>query len=229
MVMRIFVLLILVCGCRFFCRAQEAADSVELDTVYVYQSWESILSHQPDAAYSGPIVYHNNELELRVFAPDTETDSIINVKSVAVCIGDSLWMLNTAYLYQNFDMKFDWFTHDIPLYFTPQIAFVKYWNQYPSEYYIRPMPNATYDRIYLYDCKASFFILDFINKSLVELNHKVLSSLLLRYPDLRCRYLGMKHYKDPEVVDFFFMEYIDRLKTDEQVLSILEQLNQQNK
>lgn len=224
MVMRLFVLLILVCGCRLFCGAQEVADSVELDTVYVYQSWESILSHQPDAAYSGPIVYENNELEQRVFLPDAKTDSVVNVNGVAICIGDSLWMLNTAYLYQNFDVKFDWFDHYIPLYFTDKIAFVKYWNQYPTDYYIRPMPYNQFERVWLYDCKASFYLLDFVDRRVVQLNHKVLSSLLLRYPDLHRRYTGMKKYKDPEVVDFFFMQYIDRLKTDEEALTILEQI-----
>ena len=70
---------------------------------------------------------------------------------------------------------------------------------------------------------------DFIGKRLVELNYKVLTSLLERYPDLQCRYLGMKKYKTKDVVDFFFMQYIERLKTDDDALTILEQLNQQNK
>ena len=224
MVMRIFILMSLVCGSWLFCGAQEATDSVPIDTVYVYHSWESILTHQPDAAYSGPIVYHNNELEIRVFAPDAHTDSIINVNSVAVCVGDTLWMLNTAYLYQNFDVKFDWFDHFIPLYFTDKIAFVKFWNQYPDDYYIRPMPYNQFERVWLYDCKASFYLLDFVDRRVLQLNQKVLSSLLLRYPDLHRRYTGMKKNKDPEVVDYFFLKYIDRLKTDDEALTLLEQI-----
>lgn len=204
----------------------ENADTVvAVDTVYVYSSWKSIVSHEPAAAYSGPIVYFNNELETEIFTAEPASQQVVNEQAIAVCVGDSLWLANTAYLGKAFAGKCEWMLNYIPLYFTEKIAFVKFWNDYPSEYYMRQMPGKQVEPVFTYDCQASFYILDFMDKRLVELNHKVLTSLLQRYPDLQCRYLAMKKYKERDVVDFFFMQYIERLKTDDDALTIVEQLN----
>lgn len=173
--------------------------------------------------------YFNNELETEIFTSDPESQQVVDNQAIAVCVGDTLWLANTNYLNQAFNNKCEWFLNYMPLYFTEKIAFVKFWNSYPSEYYMRLMPNKKLETLFTYDCQSSFYILDFIGKRLVELNYKVLTSLLERYPDLQCRYLGMKKYKTKDVVDFFFMQYIERLKTDDDALTILEQLNQQNK
>lgn len=211
-------------------QASEPADTATaVDTIYIYNSWKSIVSHDPAAAYSGPIVYYNNELETEIFTSEPSSQQVVNDHAIAICVGDTLWLANTGYLGKAFAGKCEWMLNYIPLYFTEKIAFVKFWNDYPSEYYMRQMPGKQVEPVFTYDCQASFYILDFMGKRLVELNHKVLTSLLQRYPDLQCRYLAMKKYKEREVVDFFFMQYIERLKTDDDALTIVEQLNQQGK
>ena len=231
--MRTLLIYIIFAFAGLSCYAQTESENTDtvsaIDTVYIYTNWKSIVNHDPVAAYSGPIVYFHNELETEIFTSDPESQQVVDNQAIAVCVGDTLWLANTNYLNQAFNNKCEWFLNYMPLYFTEKIAFVKFWNSYPSEYYMRLMPNKKVETLFTYDCQSSFYILDFIGKRLVELNYKVLTSLLERYPDLQCRYLGMKKYKTKDVVDFFFMQYIERLKTDDDALTILEQLNQQNK
>ncbi|MCQ2291235.1 MAG: hypothetical protein MJZ63_08200 [Muribaculaceae bacterium] len=190
----------------------EVVDSVlEIDTVYIYHDWKAVLSHSPVAAYSGQIVYQNDELETVIFTPDPEPQFVIDNQALAVCVGDSLWLASANYLNTHFKQQRKWFRNYMPLYFTEKIAFVQFWNDDP-------------EKTFIYDFHPSFFIIDFVGKQLVELNYKVLTSLLARYPDLQCRYLGMKKFKERDVVDFFFMQYIDRLNKDDDALTIIEQL-----
>lgn len=227
----LFYILLTFLGLRSYAQAADEAraDTTAYDTVYIYSNWKSIMANDPAAAYSGPIVYYNNELETEVFTSDAESQLVVDNQAIAANIGDTLWLANTNYINKVFNNKREWFLNYIPLYFTEKIAFVKFWNGYPSEYYMRLMPNKKVETIFTYDCQSSFFILDFIDRQLVELNYKVLTSLLARYPDLQMRYLAMKRYKAQDVVDFYFMQYIDRLKNDDDALTIIEQLNQHNK
>ena len=219
-------LLFAIIGAQCFAQTEnEMADSAQyIDTVYVYSNWKSIMTHEPVAAFSGQIVYENNPLETEIYTSEPESQFIVDNQAVAINIGDSLWLANADYLNKVFKNKHEWFSNFIPLYFTEKIAFVKFWNDYPSEPRMRAMPDKSVKIVNNYYCQSSFFIIDFIGRQLVELNYKVLTSLLARYPDLQCRYLGMKKYKERDVVDFFFMQYIDRLNKDDDALTIIEQL-----
>lgn len=208
----VYILLIFYAVNCFAQAENEVVDSVqEIDTVYIYHDWKAVLSHSPVAAFSGPIVYQNNELETEIFTPDPEPQFIIDNQALAICVGDTLWLASANYLNTHFKQQRKWFRNYMPLYFTEKIAFVQFWNDDP-------------EKTFIYDFHPSFFIIDFIGKQLVELNYKVLTSLLARYPDLQCRYLGMKKFKERDVVDFFFMQYIDRLNKDDDALTIIEQL-----
>ena len=122
------------------CYAQTESENTDtvsaIDTVYIYTNWKSIVNHDPVAAYSGPIVYLNNELETEIFTSDPESQQVVDNQAIAVCVGDTLWLANTNYLNQAFNNKCEWFLNYMPLYFTEKIAFVKFWNSYPSEYLV---------------------------------------------------------------------------------------------
>ena len=126
--MRTLLIYIIFAFAGLSCYAQTESENTDtvsaIDTVYIYTNWKSIVNHDPVAAYPGPIVYFNNELETEIFTSDPESQQVVDNQAIAVCVGDTLWLANINYLNQAFNNNCEWFLNYMPLYFTVKIAFV---------------------------------------------------------------------------------------------------------
>ena len=203
-----------------------------IDTVYVYFNWNQIFSHKPAIAYSGPIVFPNNGLEYEIYTLDDTSQAVLDKAAVAINVGDSLWLVNTNYLKNNFECQYNGFYNYIPLYFSSKIAFCQYWDDYAQEYYLRPMLTATGEHVLepvlLHRGQPRYYILDFDKKELYALDQKRLAKLLAAYPELRERYLSRKHRNDPDVIAFYFQKYIEAVDNDSTVPTIIPADNNGN-
>ena len=195
-----------------------AGGGVEIDTIYLYSSWHAIMDHKPFRAYSGPIVWGNNALEYEVIVYDREALNAIYNQSVAMTLGDSTWLVNANWLLRNFKCEYTGFKGFMPLYFTNKIAFVQYWDDYPTDTGLRLIPgpdgNTKLEEVDIHYGDPTFYILDFGKREVREIDHDELASLLAPYPDLQRRYLGMKHGKRQDVIEFFLMKLVDALSND---------------
>lgn len=224
-------------GCGLGAAAQEAAaegDSAaavdssataeEIDTIYLYSSWHAIMDHKPFRAYSGPIVWGNSALEYEVIVYDREALNAIYNQSVAMTLGDSTWLVNANWLLRNFKCEYTGFKGFMPLYFTSKIAFVQYWKDYPTDTGLRLIPgpdgNNKLEEVDIHYGDPAFYIIDFDHKEVREIDHDELASLLPPYPDLQRRYLGMKHGKRQDVIEFFLMKLVDALSNDPEAKDI---------
>ena len=234
--MRILLTILVAVLACFTINAQNAAstDSVEaIDTVYIYNNWNGIINNKPVTAFSGPIAYSNNELEIEIYTTNREAQLICDFQAIAICLGDSAWYLNSYYLDNHFDCDYRNFNNYVSLLFTGKIALIQYWEDYPEENYLRMMPTAhggqVMESVPFHRGNAKFYYIDFINKAVRKVDYKLMTGLLANYPELQRRYLGMKKYKTSEVIDFFLQKYIDKLNDDSEALTILEQINLSNK
>lgn len=195
-----------------------------VDTIYLYNSWQAILSQKPFKAYSGPIVWGNNALEYEVIVYDDDVISTIYLQSIAMTLGDSTWLVNANYLLQNFKCDYTGFKGFIPLYFTNKIAFVQYWDDYPSDFGVRVVPgpdgSPKYETVDQHYGDPVFYILDFDKSEVRKIDHDELAQLLAPYPDLQRRYLGMKHAKRQDVIQFFLMKLVDARTNDPEAKEI---------
>ena len=64
-----------------------------------------------------------------------------------------------------------------------------------------------------YTCD-DFYYIDFINRVVKKVTPSYLSELLEDYHNLQMRYEGMKDYKKREIIEDYFLKYIDRASSD---------------
>ena len=212
--------------------AQGNAESNDLtggensDTVYFFKSWEAVFNHRPDFAYAGNIVFPNNDCEIEIWTQQEEPQEQVDKKAIAACVGDSLWLINSNYLLTRFKSSYKGFNNYVTLYFSGKLAFVRYWDDYPSEYGYRSMINLDGDNVLepvlYHEGNTQFYLLDFEDRAVKKIDYKLLTHLLEPYPDLQRRYLGMKRYKEAEIIDFFLESYTGKVNSDPQAPTILE-------
>lgn len=187
------------------------------DTVYVYESWEAIFDQTPDAMLLNPDIEAFTPYDIDFTISDREQNRILHEETVALTVGDSIWLINTNWLRENFkgDCKkmIDW----VPLYFSAKVAFIE-WTDYKSSVGMSILGSLLGDPELFYDDPEStvgdLYMLDFDEGRVYKVDHKRLSKLLEPYHDLKVRYEGMKDYKKPYMIRTFFLEYINRLNDD---------------
>jgi hypothetical protein len=67
-----------------------------------------------------------------------------------------------------------------------------------------------------------YYYIDFKYKNVKKVTHNYLSKLLEDYHDLKVRYEGMKDYKKRNIIEYFFIEYVNRATQDYMRPSITE-------
>ena len=192
------------------------------DTVWVYNSWESIMEQWPDTVSINP--------EIAVWTPyDIEFDTyrksfnqMLKKQTVATCIGDTIWLINTQWLRDNGfkgdSKKMDDYT---PLFFNAKMAF------------IQCVPSHTSLGMVLlggitdpWVTPPDYYWIDFEQRRVDKVDHKKLSQLLEFYPDLQRRYEQMRHYKEQSVIEHFFLDFVRRAERDPNYPYLLDRLNQ---
>ena len=197
--MRCVVLWVLALWCALSAHAD--------DEVYVFKSWESILYGTADQVMTDVGFEVVTPYELDIYSNNRYDAKVLRDETVAVALSESEWVLSANYLDREFTGESRRMCNFVPLFFTPQIAFVVYgYKTGIGAFFSDPEDYS--------DIVGRYYILDFLNRRVTLLDHKVLSDLLSDYPDLQRRYEGMKRYKSDDVIEYFFKEYLDRLSND---------------
>lgn len=198
------------------------------DSVWVYNSWEAIMDQWPDTVIINPEITAWTPFDIEFEAIDKDVNHMLKKQTVAVAVGDSIWLINTQWLrdnkYKGDCKKMDDYT---PLFFNAKVAFIQCVPTHTStgmallgallgdSEAFTPDPWAD---------EADFFWIDFETKRVDKVDHKKLSELLGDYPDLRRRFEQMADYKERYMVQSFFIDYVQRAERDPGYPDILDRL-----
>lgn len=223
---RLNILLIIIIAITMRVVAQEYR--VRHDSVWVYNSWESIMEQQPDTLILNPDISAWTPYDIEFDTGDKNANKMLKKQTVAVAIGDTTWLISTHWLKNNFKgdaKKMDDYTL---LFFNAKLAFVQC---IPSHTSIGMTllgsllgdPELFSDDPY--NNPADFYWLDFENKRVEKIDHKTLSRLLSVYPDLQRRFEQMADYKERYMVQSFFLDFVNRAERDPNYPFLIERLN----
>ena len=185
-----------------------SADNEPRDTVYFYDTWQQMLEMSPSAMIVSPIIETENPYEVDIY---TTQDDYRLYNHLAATIGDSIWLVSTAYLQTNFEGDSEKpcggrFLY-VPLFFNEKVAYLMAPTYGIKEILFGPMEVTSSNDV-------DYYYFDFKNRELRKVSSSVLSELLEDYHDLQMRYEGMKDYKKKYMIEEFFMRYVDRASQD---------------
>lgn len=209
--------------------AQAGDKMVQHDTVQVYCSWQAIADHAPDTVAIDPKVEVNSPFDFTIEAQGKGSKPLkrmLKDRAIAVTLGDSLWLMSSDWIKRNFKGDCGAFSRFVPLYFNSKIAFVQFRRN-----------NATFGGVLLNSLVTGltgidfgvgmgdgyngrppkFYLLDFDDGQVSVVDHELLMGLLDRYPDMKRGYMGMKDVGKTQVVNEYFMMWVDRLSQDPSV------------
>lgn len=185
------------------------------DTIYFYNTWEQMFNEEPVIALVDPWIETITPYDVVI----TTDDSRISDRVVAATLGDSIWLINTHYLRQNFGGDAKKLSDFVPLYFNEKVAFV-----------VSDAAMSVKDILFGpsedYYPEGDYFYIDFQNRKVLKVTPAVLSALLEDYHDLQMRYEGMKDYKKRHIIEDYFFKYVDRATQDFMRPTILELVDQ---
>lgn len=191
-----------------------AAGSMPEDTVYFYGTWNQMLDMQPMTTLINPYVEIYTPFDIFIGSADEQVNQTIRENGfVAVSLGDSIWFANSDYLQYEFTGDVSTFTNFVPVFFNERIAYLVY----PSQLSVREMLMGETESE-----NIDYYYIDFKYKNVKKVTHNYLSKLLEDYHDLKVRYEGMKDYKKRNVIEYFFLEYVNRATQDYMRPSITE-------
>lgn len=196
-------LLALVMGSQFRANA-----SLPIDTVYFYQSWEQIMYLQPTLMLINPYVEAYSPFDVTIYSDDDQVNRrIAETGFIAASFGDSIWLANSEYIRDNFKGDVGSFSGLVPLFFNDKVAFITA----PGRVTVKQIlfgddADDTYT--------IEYYNIDFKNKKVKRVTHGYLSELLEDYHDLQMRYEGMKDYKKSEIIEDYYLKYVERAASD---------------
>lgn len=198
------------------------------DSVWVYNSWESIMDQWPDTLLINPEIEAWTPYDIEFTTRSKATNQMLQEQTVAVAVGDTTWLVNTQWLrdqgYKGDVKKMDDYA---PLFFNAKLSF------------IQCVPTHTSSGMALlgallgdpelfsenpWENPADFYWIDFENKRVDKIDHKKLSELLSVYPDLQRRFEQMHDYKKRYVIQSFFIDFIQRAGGDPSYPYLLDRL-----
>ncbi|MBQ9555937.1 MAG: hypothetical protein IJV05_06915 [Muribaculaceae bacterium] len=200
---------IVVCVVISIAALQSRAETVPNDTVYFYTTWEQILNDTPDAMLENPFIYAASPYDIQIYTADDELNEMLLSAHIAACLGDDLWLISSEYIKKNFTGDVKRLEGFMLLFFNDKMA-----------YFLSVSSGSTTLTSILFgesvtdDPVPNIFNIDFVNKKVRKVDHKVLSDLLEDYHDLQMRYEGMKDYKKQYVIDDYYDKYIKRATDD---------------
>ena len=207
------------------------------DYAAVYKSWNAILSNEPDTLIS--------EIHIEIQSPfcidikatnkkDKVAKQLINDEALAVAINDSVWFVNTTNVKRNYTgVALPFFKHYAPLYFNDKVAYLQFSDEiddtflYNLSAYVSQGASTVealrFLTSYGFNMENAFlFTIDPKAKSVDALNSERMSQLLTPYLDLRKRYESMYFFEEPFVINYYFLEYIDIIATDDEIPYLLQ-------
>lgn len=206
------------------------AVEVQHDTLYFYNTWDQMLYFEPVSMLRDPFIFAQTPLQIFFEIEDEKWNSVIEHDFMGASIGDSIWYVNSNYLKKHFDGDVNLLKGYIPLFFNEKVAYFTYggypYRDYFEESYYNGELHYEMSRIgqerSLIQINWNYYYIDFEHHKVLKVNHKVLSNLLKDYQDLQMRYKGMKEYKKNEVIEDYFLQFIDRASLDAMRPDILD-------
>jgi hypothetical protein len=192
-----------------FSQAVTAQEAEHRDTIYFFETWEQMLMNRPVRVIDFPDDLPPEPDEIHFHLEGDSLAHFVNDKYMAAALGDSIWYINSRYLKDRFNLGTMSKQGYLSLFFNEKVAylFVYYYYSYDG-----------YDTFYYY--------LDFQNRKVLEVDQKVLRGLLKDYHDLQMRYEGMKDNKKPDIIEDYFLKFIDRASTDAMRPDILDMVDE---
>ncbi len=229
---KVLIAMILMAVCAGVAQAQYYSDRKHdegTDTLMVYNSWHSVYYKGRDTVAINPNVEIYSPFQYK-FKP-TEKDhkplsKMIEKQSVAVAIGDSVWLVNSKYLKDSLQGGYNKYFHDyLPLYFSEKIAFFQYLATEIDylDYEIDNFENLQYyvgvgrSSVLEYPlgvADVAHFVIDLASKTVYLVDKNYLLFLLERYPDMKRRFEMMQGQNEYYLINEFFWDYVDRLNED---------------
>lgn len=212
-----------------FAAARMEASTGGNDTLMVYNSWEAIFDLIPDTIVANPEIKVRSEYDFEFKATSRDAKAVnkmLKNKAVAVCLGDTLWLINSDWLKRNFKGDCKHFSRYVPLYYTGKIAFVQFQRNNPTVGGF--LLNLLVDGVLGADSgigmgdgyngeTPKLYWIDFDNLRVREVNKNLLLELLEPYPDLLQRYTFRQYQDETYLINEFFLDYVNRLNRDPEV------------
>ena len=189
--------------CSLHCAAAEPAPR---DTVYFYDTWEQMLDKRPVSMMVNPGVVVVSPYSI-VFSAYNKLADQIDHQHIAASMGDSIWLVNSNYLERIFETQIDYPMGYIPVFFNDKVAYVIYHSDLSLKDVVEGLPKK---KLY----KVDYFYIDFLKHRVNRVTPDYLSQLLESYHDLQMRYESMKDYKKQEIIEEYFLKYVDRVSED---------------
>ncbi|MBP5687240.1 MAG: hypothetical protein J6X22_01180 [Muribaculaceae bacterium] len=207
------------------------------DTLMVYNSWQSVFYTGPDTMAINPNIEISSPFQYK-FKP-TEKDrkplsKMIEKQSVAVAIGDSVWLVNSKYLKDSLQGGYNKYFRDyLPLYFSEKIVFFQY---LPTEIEYLDVEIDNFENLQYYVgvgrsslleypggvADVAHFVIDLENKTVFLVDKNYLLYLLERYPDMKRRFEMMAGQNEFYLINEFFWDYVDRISRDPYAPNIVQ-------
>ena len=206
------------------------AEETHHDTIYFFNTWEQMLYFEPVSMLQDPFIYEQSPLQVYFEIEDEKWNSVIDYDFLGASIGDSIWYVNSNYLKEHFEGDVNLLKGYIPLFFNEKVAYFRYGgysygdSNIDHDYGLRSRMGSerTINHI-----SWQYYNIDFEKHELLKVTHTVLSKLLADYHDLQMRYEGMKDYKKHEVIEDYFLKYIERASSDVWRPSVLDLVDYQ--
>lgn len=219
----------LVAVVALFAVARMEASTGGNDTLMVYNSWEAIFDLIPDTIVANPEIKVRSEYDFEFKATSRDAKAVnkmLKNEAVAVCLGDTLWLINSDWLKRNFKGDCKHFSRYVPLYYTGKIAFVQFQRNNPTVGGF--LLNLLVDGVLGADSgigmgdgyngeTPKLYWIDFDNLRVREVNKNLLLELLEPYPDLLQRYTFRQYQDETYLINEFFLDYVNRLNRDPEV------------
>ncbi len=219
----------LVAVVALFAAARMEASTGGNDTLMVYNSWEAIFDLIPDTIVANPEIKVRSEYDFEFKATSRDARAVnkmLKNEAVAVCLGDTLWLINSDWLKRNFKGDCKHFSRYVPLYYTGKIAFVQFQRNNPTVGGF--LLNLLVDGVLGADSgigmgdgynggTPKLYWIDFDNLRVREVNKNLLLELLEPYPDLLQRYTFRQYQDETYLINEFFLDYVNRLNRDPEV------------
>ncbi len=184
------------------------------DSLYVYLSWESMWDGVADTVVLDPGATVFTPYDIEFQTDNKETTNLIKKQAVAVALGDTVWMVNSKWFKDNNFAGAKRLRNYVPLYFSSKVAFIHWAGVSIPSFFYRDVNLEEFME------DANLYVIAFDAKQLVLLDHEQLSFMLGDYPDLKIRYESMADYKESYMIANYFLQYIDRLNSDPNVLPL---------
>lgn len=180
------------------------------DTVYFYNSWAQVLDMSPEAMIENPDIIAYTPYDIDILTPDEAINEMMLKNHVAATLGDSIWLISSEYIKENFDGDVRRLEGFLPMFFNDRVAyFMSAGNGVGSISVLDVLFGSGAS-----EYKPNYYYIDFVGRKVIKITPAALSSLLEDYHDLQMRYEGMKDYKKAEIVEDYFYKFIDRATTD---------------